>query len=78
MRCLYCRESIEDTATHVTMNGKYAHITCCVTVYRCQLEEVLQYIAEREGKLSKEPPMCEPCNQPFSRDAMIVVIPTRR
>ena len=53
MRCFYCCESLEDTATHVTMNGKYSHIMCWVTVYRCQLEEVLQYIAEREVKLSK-------------------------
>ena len=48
--CPYCQEAVDTSQTYVVQAGKPVHLVCWMTVYRCQLEQALQEIRERERR----------------------------
>ena len=48
--CQYCNEAVDTSQTYVVQDGNPVHLVCWLTVYRCQLEEVLREIRDRERR----------------------------
>jgi len=48
--CHYCSEAVDTSQTYVVQENKLVHLVCWITVYWCQLEDVLREIRKRERR----------------------------